>query len=136
MDLPDALKQPFPWYDRYGNRVPLDEWEHLMCDLDYRIVKQENVTGGDGRDYWVSTVFVGIDMGLGFIRGAPPVLFETMIFTQAGGEVIDWGGRECVRYSSLDAARKGHEAAVTTRTMGSLIDQDADTQAAEDTNSP
>jgi hypothetical protein len=51
----------------------------------------------------ISTVFVGIDMG---IFGGPPLVFETMVFNDSGE-----GGDER-RYSSWDDAVTGHKVAV------------------------
>lgn len=50
-------------------------------------------------DLFISTVFLGLDMGIG--RGAP-VLWETMVFKD--GDSID-----CERYTSHEDAVKGHE---------------------------
>jgi len=49
----------------------------------------------------VSTVFLGIDHGL----GGPPLLYETMVF---GGP----SDGEQQRYGTLEEARAGHEAMV------------------------
>jgi hypothetical protein len=112
----------YPWYDRDGNRVDIHTWGRLMCDLDYRMIKQEHVTSADGNTYWVSTVFVGIDMS--WMRGGPPILFETMVFDVHGG-VAEWGGREMQRYPTLESALEGHVAAVIiTQAIGVMTDDD------------
>ena len=53
----------------------------------------------------VSTVFLGLDHSFGS-KNAPPVLWETMIF---GGEHDQYQER----YTSRDAALKGHATALT-----------------------
>jgi hypothetical protein len=62
-------------------------------------------------DVWISTVFLGVDynhLGVG-----PPILWETMAFgVKDDGDVNFSDERECRRYSSLEAARLGHEEIV------------------------
>lgn len=60
-----------------------------------RIVKQEQIG-----DYWVSTVFLGLDHNWSF--QGPPIVFETMIF-------IDGSADAAERYSTWDEAAAGHE---------------------------
>jgi hypothetical protein len=60
-----------------------------------RILARSEV--GDNK---VSTVFLGLDYGFG---GGPPVLWETMVFPECD---------ICERYSSKEAALKGHEAII------------------------
>jgi hypothetical protein len=52
----------------------------------------------------VSTVFVGLDMS--FVGSGPPIVFETMVFSDGGDDTEQW------RYSSWDDAVAGHNAAV------------------------
>jgi hypothetical protein len=51
----------------------------------------------------VSTVFLGIDHRFG--GDGPPIVFETMVFD-------DYGGNEMVRYCTWDAAVAGHAETV------------------------
>lgn len=54
----------------------------------------------------VSTVFLGLDHSFNFMdSGHAPVLWETMVF---GGPV----DQEMDRYTSLEAAKAGHEVMV------------------------
>jgi hypothetical protein len=62
-----------------------------------RIVKQEMVG-----NYFVSTVFLGLDHGF----GGGPLWFETMVFLGAGTEDFS------ERYETWDEAVAGHERAV------------------------
>lgn len=74
------------------------EWmEKSEWPLGRRIVAQENVG-----DYWVSTVFLGIDHR--FMGEGPPILWETMAFKH--GDMS--GDERQERYTSLAAARHGH----------------------------
>lgn len=59
---------------------------------------------------WVSTVFLGIDHGLGEITGERPVLFETMAFADTNGEDKSKLGDEIetCRYCTWDEAVAGH----------------------------
>lgn len=73
------------------------EWGAWFGNIDNRRVAEDEV--GSIR---VSTVFLGIDHQFG---DGPPLLFETMVF---GGELED----ECERYSTWQAAERGHAAMV------------------------
>ena len=63
-----------------------------------RIIAQDELGG-----VRVSTVFIGIDHGLGFGK---PLLFETMIF---GGEHDEYQER----YSTIEKAKEGHKKALS-----------------------
>jgi hypothetical protein len=69
---------------------------------------------GDGRIH-VSTVFLASDHGWGM---GPPLLFETMIFPDAGWDMPLPNGETGAlsdfqeRYTTWDAAQAGHKAAV------------------------
>jgi len=71
-----------------------------------RIVQQDQIG-----DYWVSTVFLGLDHGFHVDRGIhPPILFETMTFI--GKPHRDKDGNAVSesddRYSTWDEALAGH----------------------------
>lgn len=73
--------------------------------------------------HWVSTVFVGIDMGFG---EGPPIVFETMAFekerhlvrfTDANGQVQEYEAREefeTRRYATWEEAEIGHDQVVNS----------------------
>jgi hypothetical protein len=105
----------------------LFEWGEWLETAD-RVVFQTDVG-----EYFVSTVFLGLDMGFHFLRAdAPKALFETMIFLQAGrkllaGEDFDAYRARCRvleaaadqelldyqrRYPDWIAAERGHEEVV------------------------
>jgi hypothetical protein len=98
----DGNPMPEDWYrkDRYADRFA--EW--------YATSKRVgSTTVGDVR---VSTVWLGLDHAYHGLQGVPaPLIFETMIF---GGK---WDG-ECDRYSTEEAAMRGHLAAVDALRVG------------------
>jgi len=55
---------------------------------------------------WVSTVFLGLDHNFG--GGGPPLLFETMIFS----DELEMESITCNRYSTWEEAEKGHQVAI------------------------
>lgn len=85
------------YYDREGKPISTLDWSKLLNDRAYKVVALDIV--GDVR---VSTVWLGLDHGWGN-DGAPPVIFETMVF---GGKLDE----EMDRYSTLADAERGHAA--------------------------
>lgn len=95
-----------PYYARNGDELTLEQWAALMEDDAYKIVVQENVG-----PYWVSTIWLGLDYNL---FDGPPLIFETMVFFQGKQEpAIEWGGMDCYRWPTEDAAKAGHEEVCT-----------------------
>jgi hypothetical protein len=90
------------FYDRNGKSIDLTEWGQLFQNKDYKILKQESVG-----DYWVSTVWLGLDHGWGESR---PLIFETMIFWQGTPGVVEsYLDIEQERYSTEAEAFEGHK---------------------------
>lgn len=58
-------------------------------------------------DYWVSTVFLGLDHR--FSGDGPPIVFETMAFSQKGDHASD---ETMQRYCTFEEAERGHNALV------------------------
>lgn len=106
-------------YDRDGNRVPGGQVEVMLWfndklgDWDYKCVETTHTDG-----FVVSTVWLGLDHN--HSDEGPPLIFETMVFQKKG-----WDDREsddpdnigmidlaCVRYSTLEQAKDGHEELV------------------------
>lgn len=84
-----------------GNPKQVDdlmEWARWFETAD-RIVHQQQVG-----DYFVSTVFLGLDHSFG---SGPPLLFETMVFDEQRNEMY------CERYSTWEQAVAGHDFACT-----------------------
>jgi hypothetical protein len=85
--------------------------------IDQRTVSQEYVG-----DWWVSTVFLGLDHEW---RDGPPVLFETMVFAH---EAMAFAHRESAdffrrRYSTWEQASLGHRAIVAGLAGGRRPDE-------------
>jgi len=103
----EEWKGAIPYYNREGEPIDMDEWTRLSggpgMDGDYRRIDSTYLMAGM-ETRWVSTVWLGLDHGFGM--GGPPVIFETMIFDQAGTDYGQW------RYSTEDQARAGHQDAV------------------------
>jgi hypothetical protein len=76
--------------------TPVDRDRFMVLFAGDRTVAVDDL-GNRGR---VSTIFMPMDMGIGW-AGAPPLLFETMIF----GGPLDGA---CDRYPTLASARRGH----------------------------
>lgn len=91
----DEQGEPVPCYDTL-------EWGNFM-ELKTRII--ERTTIQTNPEIMVSTVFLGTDHGWRIDEDPDykPVLWETMVFGLGDDNLMD-------RYTSLENARKGHEA--------------------------
>ena len=88
------------FYDRQGRPIEnTHEWALLFEDLDYRVLQQTTIG-----EYWISTVWVGIDMSLSYDEPRPAI-FETLILKD-GDEV------EMRRYRSEEEAVSDHQTLV------------------------
>jgi len=90
-------------------KADLMTWARFFEDGESRRVAWTKFDGGH-----VSTVFLGLDHQ--FSPGGPPLIFETMIF---GGPHDQY----CDRYSTWDAAEKGHERAVKLATKPDAVER-------------
>jgi len=93
--------------DDHRLAVPTDlmtwgEWLERASETRERVVAQEDIGS-----YWVSTVFVGIDMSFNF---GDPLLFETMLFDRASDR--PWSDVWMNRCSTWDEAVDMHEEGV------------------------
>jgi len=70
------------YYDIDGNSVDMETWSDLFER------KKRTLACDDINCYRVSTVFIGIDMGIGL--GGLPLIFETMIFGPEGSKYDLW----------------------------------------------
>ena len=104
-DSADASRYGPGYYDIYGRPITMMQWAHAMSR--YRHVG-ESVLRIRGRWFRVSTVWLGLDHSF---YGGPPLIFETMIFAEDGGE---YPGSDLYqeRYSTIHDAQRGHMRAV------------------------
>lgn len=91
---------PGDWYDRDGEPITLGQWGVLRTRRDYMRVAMTSVN-----DMWISTVWIGLAM-LSWGDG-PPLIFETLIFDEAGDPT-----RAMWRYATEEQALEGHQRAV------------------------
>lgn len=106
------------YYDRAGSPISIDEFAELSKDLnarDRKHVARTTVTDPEGREYDVSTVWLGMDHGWGDGR---ILIYETMVFGPQ-----PWN-KQCWRYSSDEEAGRGHARVVEAI-------RDADSQSSE-----
>lgn len=90
-------------YDRSGNPISFRDWARLIAyskGNPYKRVAEDTIG-----DYWVSTVWLGMNHNFG---DGPPLIFETMVFNQATGE----SDLECKRYPDEIEAMRGHNEMV------------------------
>lgn len=80
--------------------IDYDSWLQWFAEAGVRVVAQEQCG-----DWFVSTVFLGIDVAFGLGHSDKPRLFETMIFHN--GESCD-----CWRWSTWEEAVAQHARAV------------------------
>lgn len=98
----------FPVYDRDGRRMPYSRYIALRYgpglipfSLDYWSVAQDHVGA-----YHVSTVWLGLDHGLG--HREQPSIFETMVFLNSDSKDVAGLDHGCWRYATEEEALQGH----------------------------
>jgi len=95
----EYAKQGSIYFDRQGRELQLMDWASKFEDKEYQIVKQDRI----GK-YFVSTVWLGINHR--FMRGGPPLIFETMVFVDDEKDPLN---EYQERYSTEEEAVNGHE---------------------------
>jgi len=102
------------FWDKQGNPIgeTPDKWIPLSQDLNYRRVAETQVG-----TYWVSTVWIGIDLGFG---SQPPLLFESMVFANSSAKGIEGNDVYMNRYATEAEAIEGHKTIVERLTAGTL----------------
>lgn len=85
------------WFAKNADPITPEQWAAFRLDESYWRIGADSVG-----DYWVSTVWLGVDHGRPW-DDARPVIFETMVFH---GETSD--DQYLARYVTEDAARAGH----------------------------
>lgn len=94
----------------------LDEWSESFSHRS-RTQIEDVVTSDDGVEQRVSTVFLGLNHGIG---QSPNLIYETMVF---GGE----HDGHTVRYENRDYALRGH-VLIVLMLLGLGVDRDSDTE--------
>lgn len=94
------------YFDRQGEEMVMEQWAQLHEDMAYKRVAEDDIG-----PYWVSTVWIGLDMS--FTGEGPPIIFETMVFLRDQRDDPEHFGLadiDCSRYSTEEEALAGHEA--------------------------
>lgn len=92
------------YYDRDGIPISAERFYELKWGADGAVTDYAVVGRDRVEDVEISTVWLGLDHS--WTTQSSPVIFETMLF---GGD----HDQECVRYRTLDEAKRGHAAAVS-----------------------
>jgi hypothetical protein len=103
--------------------VPLLEWGRWFEETsanDTRRIGSDRIG-----EVWVSTVFLGLDVGTAwmFNERAPPLLFETMVFTEREGQ--EYPDSDLIgRWATIDEAEAEHAKVVEVyRAMAEILEQ-------------
>ena len=90
------------YYGWKGQPITMEEWMAFYGTGDERRVAETRLPGGR----WVSTVWLGLDHSFG--SGGPPLIFETMAFTNSR----TFEETACYRTATVEEAREAHAFAV------------------------
>lgn len=90
-------------YDRDVKPIDFNRFMELMRIDDYNCVGLTKLTTPDGEEIRISTVWVGMDFS--GLKGAPPLIYESMVF---GGK----GDGRADRYTTTNQAQAGHSKLV------------------------
>jgi hypothetical protein len=107
--LPPSFIQPVRYILKDGKPIPArssEEFDAFIADVENRRVDANQLEDHAGTEIFISTVFLGIDHN--FSGKGLPLLWETQI-TWPGNEAFHFWQK---RYTSEEAARVGHQAAV------------------------
>lgn len=91
-------------YDWDGNPITVEQWMAMHVPEKIHVADTLLRKGRRGRQARVSTVWLGVNYGLGS-PDRPPIIFETMIF---GGRMDGF----VARYTTKEQAREGHRQVV------------------------
>lgn len=89
------------YYDKYGNKIMLEDYSRLRNQPGYMQVGRHT---SEDEKVLVSTVWLGLDHG--YQDNGNPLIFETMIFKDVSP------GSVYKRYTTLEEAEQGHKQAV------------------------
>lgn len=100
-------------YNRLGDAISMREYFKLLEIPGYKVVHQTKIG-----DYFVSTVWLGLDHG----HGESVLIFETMVFDQGGPKKDKFLDLVCERYATEHQAFEGHaKIATETRLLVKLL---------------
>ena len=91
------------YFDKDGKPMTRDAWVAAQTPEYKRVAETTLII--ERKKVWISTVWIGLDMGMGTHR--TPVIFETMVFYDGAGD-----DDEMDRYCTLEGALKGHKEMV------------------------
>jgi hypothetical protein len=102
------------YYDRSGEQILLGAWAERIEDPEYKTVARDSVRAPDGRLLSVSTIWLGLDHGMNLNNDPDyePLIFETMVFDEAGEIVTQ------ERYTREETAQEAHRMLVESLTIG------------------
>jgi hypothetical protein len=100
------------YYDKAGQPISREEWAALRFDPDGKVSAYARIGFNTIGDVEVSTVWLGLNHE--FTVGAPPVIYETMVF---GGE----HDQDLMRYRTEREAIDGHARAVDNIRRGRAL---------------
>ena len=98
----EGMSLPFrySYYDTVGNPISMWEWSSIQ-EIEIRHIAKDQIG-----PYQVSTIWLGLNHNH-YLNGSPPLIFETMIFTDDDNDLNHYQER----YSTKEQAREGHEIA-------------------------
>ncbi len=95
------------------NGYPVEEPDLMKWSRWYENFKNRNIKQETVGNYFISTVFLGLDHSFDYCENNRPILFETMVFDER--KKTEHGGSESVeqeRYATKVEALKGHQEMV------------------------
>jgi hypothetical protein len=96
------------FYNKLGLPISRKEWERLIGDMAYKVIKQEKTPNGNE----VSTVWLGLDHSFGK-NPKNKIIFETMVFSKRKEKGMFGQMRKKIlderRFGSLEDALRGHK---------------------------
>ncbi len=111
--------------DHTVEAVDLMTWANWFEGNPTRLVKQEHVG-----DWYVSTVFLGLDYNYATDETSPPILFETMVFDHSRKRTYKLGNKIHTshpdvyqeRYHTYDEALNAHNKLVDALKLGGSVE--------------
>lgn len=93
------------FFDRDGKELSMREWVDLRMGGENKYAR---VATDEVGPYWISTVWLGLDMGYSFLKGGPPLVFETAVFSVDKHHLVEVEER----YATEKQAVEGHKRIV------------------------